>query len=426
MTFQSDKVLKKLVRLLNDRNFITRRKLLFPGNTEFISYKYGPPGALLRNNLITNWRKELQFSNNNEPCFFVENPTLPLLNNNYYSSPSNSMQEEGNFWSSYNYIAHSLKLCAYTLSRTNVKLPFTIARIGVSYQSNSNNEKIFLFDSNEKTNLSLLCFCSPDSSGKTFETLLQQRLQWWQQFPNFSSNFQLMQTKNVQHTHNNNNNNNRNKLFLSSGVQYHFPWGWNTIEKTTLLGTTTYSLTLPPVSTGGTNVIGDVLKASVVVSNVTLEKGLLALLYDSYQERTNTKSKTKQPIVTGAAKHSKESTGALKLHSILSPYKVGVAMYGNKSRHLRQLAQRVIKDLKTLDLQIFGSVETVSSLESQRIASEQIGVLYMVIISDKSLETGFTKIKNHERKEQEELVHVSDIKEYLIENLKLATFHKSQ
>lgn len=420
MNFKTNKVLKTFIQLLSERNFLTRHKWLCSDNTEFISYKYGPPGASLRNNLITNWREEIQFSKNYEPCFFVENYTLPILAKYCNSLSSNSAslsQQNGSPYSS-EYVSRSLQMCACTLRQTNIKLPFTIAQIAVSYQSN-NNEKIFLFDSSEKTNLTLIHFYSPNSTRRTFEILLQQRLQWWQQFANVSSNFNLVQTKNTQQT-----KNNRDESFLFSGIQYHFPWGWNTIEKTTILDATTYSLKeLPNYTTTTENNAVDV-KASVVVSNVTLEKGLLALLYDSYQERIRKlpKNVKTKKTVTAATK----STGVLKLHSSLSPYKVGVAIYGKKTRHLRQLAQRVIKDLKTLDIQILGSVDTASGLESQCIAYQQIGVLYIVLINDKSLETGLTRIINNDnKKEDQELVRVSDIKGHIYQNLKLATSHKT-
>lgn len=421
MNFKSNKVLKTFIQLLSERNFLTRHKWLCSDNTEFISYKYGPPGASLRNNLITNWREEIQFSKNYEPCFFVENYTLPILanNSNSLSLNSASLSQNGSPYSS-EYVSRSLQMCACTLRQTNITLPFTIAQIGVSYQSNNNNEKILLFDSSEKTNLTLIHFCSPNSTRRTFEILLQQRLQWWQEFANVSSNFHLVQTKNTQ-----NSKNNRDESFLFSGIQYHFPWGWNTIEKTTILDAATYSLKeLPNCMTAETNAVD--VKASVVVSNVTLEKGLLALLYDSYQERIRKlpKNVKTKPVVTAATK----STGVLKLHSSLSPYKVGVAIYGKKTRLLRQFAQRVIKDLKTLDIQILGSVDSASGLESQCIAYQQIGVLYIVLINDKSLETGLTRIinnNNDNKKEDQELVRVSDIKGHIYQNLKLATSHKT-
>ena len=405
-------VLNRLVQLLKERNFVERCAVCLDCGSQQIIYNYGPAGALFRYNILSEWRKFSIQNAENENCFMIENsissPTrqieLPTSNNVQVLKGLRSRLVQG-----------CMEYYFEVLKQANKQLPFIIAQAGVCFRNhenhNSNKQQItssFLFDASEVTDMTQLCFCSPNTLLWNFNNYQRRRLHWWRQFANSPSNFQISEIKQTSGS--------ENLLLQSCRILYKFPWGWDTVENLINWGDG------PLKKISSLNRVESVFAKhgraivipAMIESSALLERGFLAFLLDSFRQKEKTKTNKNVTNIY----NTDNIKCLLKLDNKLAPYKVAVTITGNKRREIRILALRVLKEVKSCYVSILGNVDVAGSLENQFNIFDQMGVPYTIIIKESSLDTGLVDVRSRDTTIKEP-VHITEIKEYILRNLGL-------
>ncbi|NXJ07451.1 DPOG2 polymerase, partial [Odontophorus gujanensis] len=279
------------------------------------------------------------------------------------------------------------------LELVNKRLPCGLAEVGVCFHSvpGSEQHNKELRRIGERTTSLLTWFSSPRTAGQWLDYWLRQRLQWWRKFAvgpsNFSSSdFQDEEGRRGFHLH------------------YDFPWGTETIETLKNLGDTELLQMYPGDRSvllgrdGRKSVLPHVLSVSG-----DLDRGTLAYLFDSLQLAENplTKKKNSQRTV-------------LKLHPCLTPIKVALDVGKGPTTELRQVCQGLFNELSENRISVWpGYLETTQvSLEQLYTKYDEMSVLFMVLISDSTLENGVVQLRSRDTT-MKEMMHISRLKDFL-------------
>ncbi|KAM4672864.1 DNA polymerase subunit gamma-2 isoform 2-T2 [Amazona ochrocephala] len=243
----------------------------------------------------------------------------------------------------------------------------------------------------ERTTSLLAWFSSPRTTGQWLDYWLRQRLQWWRKFAVAPSNFSSSDFQDE-------------KGRKGFNLHYRFPWGTETIETLKNLGDTELLQMYPGDSSkllgrdGRKNVIPHVLSASG-----NLDRGVLAYLFDSLQLAENplTKKKIAQRKV-------------LKLHPCLAPLKVALDVGKGPTTELRQVCQGLFNELSENGISVWpGYLETVQvSLEQLYAKYDEMSVLFMILITDATLENGVVQLRSRDTT-MKEMMHISRLTDFL-------------
>ncbi|XP_055582975.1 DNA polymerase subunit gamma-2, mitochondrial [Falco cherrug] len=361
---------------------------------------FGPLGAALRANLAAQWwDSALAFR---EQVFAADAPLqgppagqgLRLLRPEALGDRRPGGAALGAAWTlRESLLPGALAQYVSCLELVNKRLPCGLAQVGVCFHSLPESEQHSenLTRIGERTASLLAWFSSPRTAGQWLDYWLRQRLQWWRKFAvgpsNFSStDFQDEEGRKGFHLH------------------YSFPWGTETIETLTNLGDTELLQMYPGDSSkllgrdGRKNVIPHVLSVSG-----NLDRGVLAYLFDSLQLAENplTKKKNSQRKV-------------LKLHPCLAPLKVALDVGKGPTTELRQVCQGLFNELSENRISVWpGYLETVQvSLEQLYTKYDEMSVLFMILITDATLENGVVQLRSRDTT-MKEMMHISRLKDFL-------------
>ncbi|NXG49673.1 DPOG2 polymerase, partial [Psilopogon haemacephalus] len=279
------------------------------------------------------------------------------------------------------------------LELVNKRLPCGLAQIGVCFHSipESEQDNKNLRRIGERTTSLLTWFSSPRTAGQWLDYWLRQRLQWWRKFAVGPSNFSSSDFQDEEGRR-------------GFNLLYTFPWGTETIETLKNLGDTELLQMYPGDSSkllgrdGRKNVIPHVLSVSG-----NLDRGVLAYLFDSLQLAENplTKKKTSQRKV-------------LKLHPCLAPIKVALDVGKGPTTELRQVCQGLFNELSENRISVWpGYLDTVQvSLEQLYTKYDEMSILFMVLITDATLENGVVQLRSRDTT-MKEMMHISRLKDFL-------------
>ncbi|KAJ7424421.1 DNA polymerase gamma 2, accessory subunit [Willisornis vidua] len=149
---------------------------------------------------------------------------------------------------------------------------------------------------------------------------------------------------------------------------------------------------------GRKNVIPHVLSV-----NGNLDRGVLAFLFDSLQLAEN-------PLTT--KKDSQRMV--LKLHPCLAPLKVALDVGKGPTTELRQVCQGLFNELSQNGISVWpGYLETVPlSLEQLYTKYDEMSVLFMILVTDATLENGVVQLRSRDTT-MKEMMHISRLKDFL-------------
>ncbi|GAB1599664.1 DNA polymerase subunit gamma-2, mitochondrial-like, partial [Argonauta hians] len=384
-------VWEKLSSLLTRRAFTVKPSIFPTKQPNPEAFSYGPPGALLRHNILQEWRRYVLFKS--ESTFWVENSkdfivkTLPKIcpgSHQLHTSLLRYFPE--------NYLAITKQL--------NKKLPFSVAFSSVDCQENPDNSRCPL-PFTENTKLTVAQFCPSSNIVSTFNDCHRQRLKWWRQYARFPSNFILSDPHEL---------NVDNETFQMFNVKFHFPWGWDTVE--TIINWQCYPLRC--LNDGLTSDLTSPSKIrrlpslpSVIECTAVLDTAFIAFLLDSFHESNLPNPKKKS---------NSKTRNILKLHRKLAPYKIGVSVTGSRMSYLRNIALRIIKDIEGLELQLFHCLDSTNSLEKQYEMFDELGVLFIIVINDATLESGIVGIRSRDTSLKEPH-HIASLKDTISRNV---------
>ncbi|KAK7801298.1 hypothetical protein U0070_008050 [Myodes glareolus] len=197
-----------------------------------------------------------------------------------------------------------------------------------------------------------------------------------------------------------------------SKLYYSFPWGKEPVETLWNLGDQEL-LHMYPGSTsrlqgrdGRKNVVPCVLSV-----NGDLDLGTLAYIYDSFQLSENSFARKKSL-----------QRKVLKLHPCLAPIKVALDAGKGPTAELRQVCQGLLNELLENGISVWpGYLETVqSSLEQLYAKYDEMSILFMVLVTETTLERGLIQLRSRDTT-MKEMMHISKLKDFLIKYLASAT-----
>lgn len=412
-------VLELLMDLCQNRHFLTSGHI----RMGFVN-SYGPLGAELKRNLISQWWKSVVLSR--EQVFGVETlhhlvtatgqneSSLKVLDNRMFeeiikneeltkkqmvASLQELLHKGGTLRK--NLIQGAIEQYVYSLNLVNQKLPFGLAQIGVSYEPETIS--VELSDSvdsvSEVTSASLVWFSAARTSSQWLDYWVRQRLLWWRKFAIGPSKF-------ISSDYQDNEGNKGTALY------YNFPSGKEPIEVILNLG----NRQLLQVHHGnGTKIQGrdgrkNVIPCVVSVSG-NLDRGVMAYLCDSFHLEDSTVLKKKM-------QHRK----VLKIHPNLAPIKVALNMGRGPTQELRQVCQGLCQELLDHGIAVWpGHLETVqSSMEQLCLKYDEMGVIFTIVISDSTLENGIVVLRNRDTT-MKEMLHISEVKNFLMKYIDAAS-----
>ncbi|XP_044042360.1 DNA polymerase subunit gamma-2, mitochondrial isoform X2 [Siniperca chuatsi] len=397
---------RTLLQLCVDRYYIS------PGQTNVelfqrgVSCSYGPLGMELRRNLLEQWwhsvtRSTAQvfgintLSSSRDTAAhgrgqlrIVESENLKQILEQQELSKEQLIQKvqtllqrspsvRGNF------LQGALEQFVPSLELVNRKLPFGLAETGLCFQPSDGSAEV--------TQTSLVWFCSPRTSSQWLDHWTLQRLKWWRKFALFPSNFSSSDVPEEEL-----------EEAASRGVRiiYSFPWGQETLETLWSRGDTKLLQTHKGVHSKLQCRDGHKSVPHVVSVTGNVDRGVMAFLSNSLQQlkKENGKQKLQQRKV-------------LKLHPVLAPVKVALDIGSGATMELRQVCQGLVQEFTEAKISAWpGYLETLSTSMTARY--DEMGVLFTVVISENTLESGLLQVRNRDTTIKETM-HISEIKNFL-------------
>nr|XP_048301991.1 DNA polymerase subunit gamma-2, mitochondrial isoform X2 [Myodes glareolus] len=112
----------------------------------------------------------------------------------------------------------------------------------------------------------------------------------------------------------------------------------------------------------------------------------------------------------------------LKLHPCLAPIKVALDAGKGPTAELRQVCQGLLNELLENGISVWpGYLETVqSSLEQLYAKYDEMSILFMVLVTETTLERGLIQLRSRDTT-MKEMMHISKLKDFLIKYLASAT-----
>ncbi|XP_068448532.1 DNA polymerase subunit gamma-2 isoform X2 [Clinocottus analis] len=368
-----------LLQLCADRHYVS------PGQTNTERFQcgascvYGPLGTELRRNLLEQWwhsvtRSTAQVFGINTlsssqdtatggPLRMVKSDCLQHIMDQRELSREQLVQEvqaliQRSPSPRTNFLQGALEQFVPSLELVNRKLPFGLAESGLCFQPSDGDGC-----PTEVTQTSLVWFCSPRTSSHWLDHWARQRLKWWRKFALSPSDFSCSDVP-VEEL----------EGAASRGVRivYSFPWGPEPLE-------TLWS------------------------------RGQTELL----QTHKGVRSKLQQ-VKNEDNKQKLQRRKVLKLHPVLAPVKVALDIGRGATMELRQVCEGLLQELMEAKISAWpGYLETMpTSMEQLNAKYDEMGVLFTVVISENTLESGLLQVRSRDTTVRE-TKHISEIKNFL-------------
>lgn len=276
-----------------------------------------------------------------------------------------------------------------SLEMVNRRLPFGLAETGQCFQ---------LPDGSgcpaEVTQTSLVWFCSARTSSQWLDHWARQRLKWWRKFALSPSDFSSSEVPAEELDE-----------AASRGVRivYGFPWGQQALETLWSRG----DAELLHTHRGAHNKLQcrDGRKSIPHVISITgnMDRGLMAFLTNSLQQQKREDSRRRLQQRT-----------VLKLHPVLAPVKVALNISRGATVELRQVCDGLLEEFLEANISAWpGYLDTLpTSMEQLNAKYDEMGVLFMVVIGENTLETGLLQVRSRDTTIKETM-HISEIKDFL-------------
>ncbi|KAM8879007.1 DNA polymerase subunit gamma-2 [Spinachia spinachia] len=276
-----------------------------------------------------------------------------------------------------------------SLDLVNRKLPFGLAEFGPCFLPSDGSGCPA-----EVTQTSLAWFCSPRTSSQWLDHWVQQRLKWWRKFALSPSDFSSIEVPAEEL-----------EEATSRGVRivYSFPWGQEPLETLWSRGHTELLQTHKGVHSKLQCRDGRKSVPHVVSVTGNMDRGVMAFLSNSLQQLK--KEDGKQKLLRRTV---------LKLHPVLAPVKVALDIGRGASMELRQVCEGLQQEFMDAKLSAWpGYLATLPmSMEQLNAKYDEMGVLFAVVVSDNTLESGLLQVRSRDTTIRE-TKHISEIKNFL-------------
>lgn len=182
-------------------------------------------------------------------------------------------------------------------------------------------------------------------------------------------------------------------------IIYSFPWGQEPLETLWSRGDAellqTHGVHSKIQCQDGHKAVPHVVS---VIGN--MDRGMMAFLSNSLQQlnKDNGKQKLQQRKV-------------LKLHPVLAPVKVALDIGRGATMELKQVCEGLLQAFMESKISAWpGYLETAQTSMNEKY--DEMGVLFTVVISEKTLESGLLQVRSRDTTINETM-HISEIKNFL-------------
>ncbi|CAL8238208.1 unnamed protein product [Merluccius merluccius] len=283
------------------------------------------------------------------------------------------------------------------LELLNKRLPFGLAETGLSFQPLDGSGS-----RGEATYASLVWFCSPRSSSQWLDYWTRLRLQWWRKFALAPSEFSSQDVPEEEL-----------QAGASRGMKivYSFPWGHETLENLWSRGDCELLQTHGGVRAKIQCRDGRKLVVPHVISVASnMDRGMMAYMHNSLQLLKKHDSKQKL-----------YPRKVLKLHPVLAPVKVALDMGRGSTLELRQVCGGLLQEFLDAGISVWpGYLDTTSlSMEQLNTKYDEMGVLFTMVIDEKTLESGLLQVRSRDTTVRE-FKHISEVKGFLLRYIRAA------
>ncbi|XP_036967129.1 DNA polymerase subunit gamma-2, mitochondrial isoform X2 [Acanthopagrus latus] len=265
------------------------------------------------------------------------------------------------------------------------KLPFGLAETGLCFLPSDGSGCPA-----EVMQTSLVWFCTPRTSSQWLDHWTRQRLKWWRKFALSPSDFSSSDVPEEELGD-----------VASRGLRitYNFPWGPEPLETLLSRG----SRELLNTHKEDSKLLRRKLVPHVVSVTGNMDRGVMAFLSNSLQQLKKEDSKQKL--------HQRK---VLKLHPVLAPVKVAIDISRGGTMELRQVCEGLLQEMMEAKISVWpGYLNTLStSMEQLNANYDEMGVLFTVVISENTLESGLLQVRRRDTTIKETM-HISEIKNFL-------------
>ncbi|XP_073325771.1 DNA polymerase subunit gamma-2 [Pagrus major] len=403
---------RTLLQLCVDRQYVTPG----PANTELfqrgMSCSYGPLGMELRRNLLEQWWHSVNMStaqvlgintlnssrdsetDGQGRLRIVESESLKQILGEQELSKEQLIQKlqmllQRSPSVRRNLLQGALEQFVPLWELVNRKLPFGLAETGLCFQPSDGSGCPA-----EVTETSLVWFCSSRTSSQWLDHWTRQRLKWWRKFALSPSDFSSSDVPEEEL-----------EEVASRGVRimYSFPWGPEPLETLWSRGSTELLHTHKRAQSKLISRDGHKSVPHVVSVTGNMDRGVMAFLSNSLQQLKKEDSKQKL--------HQRK---VLKLHPVLAPVKVALDIGRGGTMELRQVCEGLLQELMEAKISVWpGYLNTLpTSMEQLNAKYDEMGVLFTVVISENTLESGLLQVRSRDTTIKE-TIHISEIKKFL-------------
>ncbi|XP_027138864.1 DNA polymerase subunit gamma-2, mitochondrial isoform X2 [Larimichthys crocea] len=401
-------LVRTLMQLCVDRYYIS------PGQTNVdlfrrgMSCRYGPLGMELRRNLLDQWwhavtRSTVQvfgintLSSSEDTATdgrgqlrIVESEHVKQILEQQDLSKEQLVQEVRRLLQRSpsvrtNFLQGALEEFVPSLELVNRKLPFGLAETGLCFQPSDGSAEL--------TQTSLVWFCSPRTSSQWLDHWTRQRLKWWRKFALSPSDFSSSDVpkEELEET-------------VSRGVRitYNFPWGQEPLEELWSRGNTELLQTHKGVRSKLQCRDGRKSVPCVVSVTGNMDRGVMAFLSNSLQQ-----------VKKEHGKQKLQQRKVLKLHPVLAPVKVALDIGRGATMELRQVCEGLLQEFMEAKISAWpGYLKSLPTVEQLNAKYDEMGVLFTVVISENTLESGLIQVRSRDTTIKETM-HISEIKNFL-------------
>ncbi|XP_071361292.1 DNA polymerase subunit gamma-2 [Trachinotus anak] len=403
---------RTLLQLCLDRHYIS------PGQTDAELFRrgrscsYGPLGLELRSNLLEQWWHSVTrsrarvFGIDTLSCSedrgtdgggqlrMVDSENLKQILEKQELSKEQLIQEVRVFLQRSpsvraNLLQGALEQIVPSLKLVNRKLPFGLAEAGLCFQPSDG-----CGCPAEITQTSLVWFCSPRTSSHWLDHWTRQRLKWWRKFALSPSDFSSSDVPEEELAE---------AESRSVKIVYNFPWGQEPLETLCSRGASELLQTNKEARSKLQGQDGRKTVPHVVSVTGNMDRGLMAFLSNSLQQ-----------LKTEDSKQRLRQRKVLKLHPVLVPVKVALDIGRGATMEMRRVCEGLLQEFMEAKISVWpGYLDTMQiSMEQLNAKYDEMGVLFTVVISENTLESGLLQVRSRDTTIKETM-HISEIKNFV-------------
>ncbi|MBC7073940.1 glycine--tRNA ligase [Candidatus Parcubacteria bacterium] len=266
-----------------------------------------------------------------------------------------------------------------------LKIPFGICQIGKAFR-NEITPRNFLFRIREFEQMEMQWFCEPKEAEFWFDFWLKERIKWLESLGISKERINIFEVPKEQRAH---------YAKRQIDIQYKFPFGWKEIEGVhnrgdwDLSNHSRYSGIDLSVVDPNTN---KKYFPYVIETSIGIERLILALLCEAYEEIKGGRTKTTTP--------KKEVEIVLKLDKKVAPIKVAVFPLVKKEKRIVKKAKEIYEILK---LHFPSVYDEAGSIGRRYRRVDEIGCPFAITVDFESLEKNDVTVRDRDSMEQERI-----------------------